>query len=50
MQSITKYLEGTLKLRANREKSAVVRPRKRKFPGFSFYCKEGAVRTRVHAK
>jgi RNA-directed DNA polymerase len=36
-QSVTRYLEGTLKLKVNREKSAVDRPWKRKFLGFSFY-------------
>jgi len=37
MQSITKYLESKLKLKVNQEKSAVDRPWKRKFLGFSFY-------------
>ncbi len=37
MKSITKYLEGKLKLKVNLEKSAVDRPWKRKFLGFSFY-------------
>ena len=36
MQSITNFLEGKLKLQVNREKSAVDRPWKRKFLGFSF--------------
>ena len=36
MQGITAYLEGTLKLKVNKEKSAVARPWKRKFLGFSF--------------
>ena len=35
--SITKYLETKLKLKVNRDKSAVDRPWRRKFLGFSFY-------------
>jgi RNA-directed DNA polymerase len=35
MASITRYLERTLRLRVNREKSAVERPWKRKFLGYS---------------
>jgi len=37
MKSITKYLEDKLKLKVNKEKSAVDRPWKRKFLGFTFY-------------
>lgn len=36
MESITLYLQRKLKLRVNTEKSAVDRPQKRKFLGFSF--------------
>ncbi|AMA71544.1 hypothetical protein ACH33_00975 [Aneurinibacillus sp. XH2] len=36
IQSITTYIEKKLKLKVNQEKSAVDRPWKRKFPGFSF--------------
>lgn len=50
MQSITEYLEGELKLKVNKEKSAVDRPWKRKFLGFSFYHKKDGVGIRVHAK
>lgn len=50
MQSVTKFLEGKLKLRVNREKSAVDRPWKRKFLGFSFYRGKEGVRIRVHKK
>lgn len=35
LESITHYLEGKLKLRVNREKSAVARPWDRKFLGYS---------------
>lgn len=37
LNSITQYLEGKLKLKVNQEKSAVDRPWRRKFLGFSFY-------------
>jgi len=51
MESITRFLEGNLKLKVNREKSAVDRPWKRKFLGFSFYTKkDGRTGIRVHAK
>src|SRR6267154_2282163 len=36
MRSVTRLLTTKLKLRVNREKSAVARPWERKFPGFSF--------------
>jgi RNA-directed DNA polymerase len=36
MESVTHFVEGKLKLKVNREKSAVDRPWKRKFLGFSF--------------
>lgn len=36
MVSVTRYLEGRLKLKVNREKSAVGRPWERKFLGYSF--------------
>ena len=36
MTAITEYLERTLKLRVNRDKSAVARPWERKFLGYSF--------------
>ena len=36
MESITAFLEGKLKLKVNRMKSAVARPWERKFLGFSF--------------
>jgi len=35
MKAITDYLEKKLKLRVNRDKSAVARPWERKFPGYS---------------
>lgn len=36
MASITRYIEGKLNLKVNREKSAVARPWERKFLGYSF--------------
>jgi len=45
MESITTFIEQKLKLRVNRDKSAVDRPWKRKFLGFSFtWNKETKVR------
>jgi len=50
MASITKFLEEELKLRVNKDKSAVDRPWKLKFLGFSFYLKKGETGIRVHPK
>ena len=50
MASITRFLEEELRLRINKEKSAVDRPWKLKFLGFSFYRKKGETRIRVHPK
>jgi len=50
MKSITGYLENKLKLKVNQEKSAVDRPWKRKFLGFSFYRKKEGIGIRVHTK
>jgi len=36
MESVTRFIGQTLKLKVNREKSAVARPQERKFLGFSF--------------
>ena len=48
MSSITRFLEQELRLKVNREKSAVDRPWKLKFLGFSFYAKKGGVGISVH--
>jgi len=48
--SITRFIEQELKLKVNKEKSAVDRPWKLKFLGFSFYPKKGEVGIRVHPK
>jgi RNA-directed DNA polymerase len=50
MESITRYIEGKLKLKVNRNKSAVDRVSRRKFLGFSFYIMKGKARNFIHAK
>jgi len=50
MDSITRYIENVLKLKVNRKKSAVDRPGKRKFLGFSFYITKGKARNFIHAR
>jgi RNA-directed DNA polymerase len=50
MESITEYIEDVLKLKINRSKSAVDKPSRRKFLGFSFYIKKGIARNFIHKK
>lgn len=50
MQNVVQFLEGTLKLKVNREKSAVDRPSKRKFLGFSFFQRKGETLIRIAPK
>ena len=50
MTSISKFIEEKLKLKVNRNKSAVDRPRNRKFLGFSFYRHKEGERMRLHPK
>jgi len=50
MESITRFIEEKLKLKVNKEKSAVDRPWKLKFLGFSFYRAKGEYRMRVPQK
>jgi group II intron reverse transcriptase/maturase len=50
MDSVSQFIEKRLKLKVNREKSAVDSPTRRKFLGFSFYFYSGIARIRVHAK
>jgi RNA-directed DNA polymerase len=50
MESITDFLENKLKLKVNKDKSAVDRPWKRKFLGFTFYQFYGKIGIRVHQK
>ncbi|MDQ0192375.1 group II intron reverse transcriptase/maturase [Paenibacillus wynnii] len=42
MESVSRFVEGKLKLKVNREKSAVARPWNRKFLGFSFLSQKQA--------
>ena len=50
MDSITRIIEGKLKLKVNRDKSAVDIVSKRKFLGFSFYFVKGGAKIRIHEK
>ena len=50
LKNITQFLGKELKLKVNKEKSAVGSPFKRKFLGYSFYTRKGEVRFRVHQK
>ena len=50
MLGLTHFIENVLKLKINRSKSAVDRPSKRKFLGFSFYTKKGIARNFIHRK
>lgn len=50
MVSITRFIEGELKLKVNKEKSAVGRPWELKFLGFTFYHIKSVVGIRVHPK
>ncbi len=50
MTSITRFIEEKLKLKVNKDKSAVERPWKLKFLGFSFYYKKDGIGIRVHPK
>jgi RNA-directed DNA polymerase len=47
LESVRRFLEQKLKLKVNEKKSAVDRATKRKFLGFSFFRRDGAVRVRV---
>jgi len=50
MESCTKFLEGKLRLKVNRKKSATGKPTKLKFLGFSLYKLNGKIGIRVHEK
>jgi RNA-directed DNA polymerase len=47
MKSVRRFLEGELSLQVNERKSAVDRPGRLKFLGFSFYTRKGEVLVRV---
>lgn len=48
MGNLTKFIEGKLKLKVNEQKSAVDRPWKRKFLGFSFTVDKKNPKIRIH--
>lgn len=48
MENLTKFIEGKLKLKVNEQKSAVDRPWKRKFLGFSFTVDKKNPKIRIH--
>jgi group II intron reverse transcriptase/maturase len=50
MESITKFIEGKLRLKVNQAKSMVDRPWKLKFLGFTFYWSKGECRITLHQK
>ena len=50
MESISKFVEKQLKLKVNRDKSAVAKPSTRKFLGYSFLRKDKEVRVRISPK
>jgi len=50
MESITEFIEKKLKLKVNKDKSAIGRPWERKFLGFSFYPKQEGMGIRIHPK
>jgi len=49
-ESITRFIEGKLHLRVNREKTSVAYYAKVKFLGYGFYAAKGGCRFRVHPK
>ncbi|NRT63395.1 group II intron reverse transcriptase/maturase [Clostridium saccharoperbutylacetonicum] len=50
MKSITNIIENNLKLKVNKDKSAVDFVSKRKFLGFSFYFSKSGAEIRIHEK
>ena len=48
--SITKFIEGTLKLKVNREKTECAYIGRLKFLGYGFYVRNGQCRLRLHRK
>jgi len=50
MESVTRFIEGDLKLKVNQEKSTVDKATRLKFLGFSFYISKGEYKVRVHPK
>jgi len=50
MKSMTNIIENNLKLKVNKDKSAVDFISKRKFLGFSFYFSKSGAEIRIHEK
>ena len=50
MDSVTKLIENNLKLKVNKNKSAVDLVTNRKFLGYSFYYRKGKFKIRIHDK
>ncbi len=50
MKSVTKFIEGKLKLKVNRDKTVVAYAPKVKFLGFGFYFNKDGAQVRVHPK
>ncbi|HPB82535.1 MAG TPA: group II intron reverse transcriptase/maturase [Spirochaetota bacterium] len=50
MASVGRFIRKELSLKVNEQKSAVDRPWKRKFLGFSFYTRKGGVGIRIHPR
>ncbi len=50
MESLTAFLDKKLKLRVNRQKSAVDRPSRRKFLGFRLFKYQGQLRIGLATK
>ena len=50
LESITKFIEGKLFLKVNREKTSVIHISKAKYLGYGFYRYKGKCRLKVHAK
>ncbi len=50
MASISRFIEEQLKLKVNRDKSAVDYPQRRKFLGLSFYRNKEGIKVRIHPK
>lgn len=50
LESITKFIEGKLFLKVNREKTSVIHISKAKYLGYGFYRHKGKCHFKVHAK
>lgn len=49
-ESVTRFIEGTLKLKVNREKTECAYIGRLKFLGYGFYVRDGKCRLRLHQK